>query len=98
MDSRQLSCVLLSTTVSGRLGFSRMGISFKHLDPHARDPAMVHAELSGCADREVDDASSDVGSAIVDSHDDRLAGLQIDNPNLRAEREACGERPRERVR
>ena len=60
----------------------------QHLDAHARDPAMIHAQLSGRANREVDNSSPDVGTAIIYPHNDGLSGLQIDHADFGAKRQA----------
>ena len=76
----------------GNIGFLEDRNFSEYFDAHSRDPAMVHAELSGGAHGKVDDPSSDVRTAIVDAHNDRLSGLEIDNSNLGAEGQAlmCG--------
>ena len=48
---------------------------------------MVGAKFTRCAHGEIDDPLSNVGPAIVDPHDHRLARSQVDYAHLRSERE-----------
>jgi hypothetical protein len=48
------------------------------------DPAIIHAQLSGGTNREVDNSSSNVRTAIIYPHNDGLSGLQIDHPDFGA--------------
>ena len=83
--------VYLAGVQVGRVGeirFFEDGDLSQHLDTHVRDPAMIHAQLSGRPNREVDNSSPDVGAAIIYPHNDGLSGLQIDHPDFGAKRQA----------
>ena len=70
------------------IGFFENGDFSEYFNAHSRDPAVVHTKHSGRANGEVDNSSSNVRTAIVDTHNDGLSGLKIDNSDLGAEGQA----------